>query len=139
VGGWIGMRADKERWLCIATCLCPIAAKSSANPLKSNQTKTTTPQQYCDRGTLRDAVKAGLFHRQLPDGSIGIDIGAVVDVLLDVAYAVQYLHSMQLVHGDIKVGVAYRGRGVGKWPALAVCCVCAYYSSLSPPNLLPHS
>jgi len=59
--------------------------------------------EYCDRGTLRDAVKGGSFHSMLPNGAIGVDVAAVVEVLLDVACAAQYLHSMRLVHGDIKV------------------------------------
>jgi serine/threonine protein kinase len=32
-----------------------------------------------------------------------VELSAAIEVLLDVAYATQYLHSMQLVHGDIKV------------------------------------
>jgi hypothetical protein len=69
--------------------------------------------QYCDRGSLRDAVRGGMFHRPLPNGAIGVDLAAVVEVLLDASYAVQYLHSMGLVHGDIKVGL----RGAGGRPA----------------------
>jgi serine/threonine protein kinase len=47
-----------------------------------------------------------MLHRQLPGGAIGVDLASAVEVLLDVAYAVQYLHSMGLIHGDIKVGTA---------------------------------
>ncbi|KIY94397.1 Mitogen-activated protein kinase kinase kinase 9 [Monoraphidium neglectum] len=56
----------------------------------------------CDRGTLRDAIKGGLLHQSLPDGAIGIKLAPAAELLLDVAYAVQYLHSMQLVHGDLR-------------------------------------
>lgn len=55
-------------------------------------------------------MKAGEFHTTLPNGSMGVDIIAVIEVLLDVACAIQYLHSLHLVHGDIKVG---RGEGAG--------------------------
>jgi serine/threonine protein kinase len=64
----------------------------------------TSPPQYCDLGTLHDSIKAGRFHTWLPGGAIGIDLASAIEALLDVAYAVQYLHSLQLVHGDIKVG-----------------------------------
>jgi serine/threonine protein kinase len=62
-----------------------------------------SPQQYCDRGTLRDAVCSGTFHGTAGRGTPAADVDSVVEVLLDVAGAVQYLHSMKLVHGDIKV------------------------------------
>jgi hypothetical protein len=48
-------------------------------------------------------MKAGHFHRAMPNGAIGVDLAAIVAVLLDVAYAVQYLHALHLMHGDIKV------------------------------------
>jgi serine/threonine protein kinase len=82
--------------------------------------------QYCDRGSLRDAVRGGMLHRALPGGAIGIDLASAVEVLLDAAYAVQYLHSIGLIHGDIKVGTAGVKEAVGltfrplrraEWPA----------------------
>ncbi|KIZ06401.1 putative serine/threonine-protein kinase pats1 [Monoraphidium neglectum] len=59
--------------------------------------------EFCDKGTLRDAVKAFTFHQELEGGAIGVDVTAAVDVLQDIAYAVQYLHNVHLVHGDIKL------------------------------------
>jgi hypothetical protein len=44
-----------------------------------------------------------MFHSALPSGYLGVDVAAAVEVLLDIAGAVQYLHSIKLVHGDIKV------------------------------------
>ena len=59
--------------------------------------------EYCDQASLDEAVRAMALHAQLPSGAVGVDYVGVVEVLLDVAYAVQYLHSMHLMHGDIKV------------------------------------
>jgi hypothetical protein len=36
--------------------------------------------EYCDRGTLKDAVSSGMFHQKLPSGAIGVDLVAVMDV-----------------------------------------------------------
>jgi len=36
--------------------------------------------EHCDRGTLSDAVRAGMFHHQLDNGAIGVDLAAVVEV-----------------------------------------------------------
>ncbi|KAI8462305.1 MAG: kinase-like domain-containing protein [Monoraphidium minutum] len=73
------------------------------DPEGEAETFNVVVMELCDRGTLRDAIKGGLVHRALPNGAIGVELAAAVEILLDVAYAVQYLHSMQLVHGDIKL------------------------------------
>lgn len=43
------------------------------------------------------------LHAPLPSGAVGVDYGGVLEVLLDVAHAVQYLHALHLVHGDVKM------------------------------------
>ncbi|KAI8470351.1 MAG: hypothetical protein J3K34DRAFT_521472 [Monoraphidium minutum] len=58
--------------------------------------------EFCDRGSLRDALRAGAFHRALPGGGTVVHVAALVEVLMDVACALQYLHSMHIVHGDVK-------------------------------------
>jgi hypothetical protein len=48
-----------------------------------------------------------MFHRRLSNeanGPIGVDLTAVLEVALEVAEAVSYMHSIRLCHGDIKVG-----------------------------------
>ena len=60
------------------------------------------PQEYCDAGSLSHAVKAGAFHRRLPGGQVGVDLPAVLEVLLEVAGAIQYVHELHLVHCDVK-------------------------------------
>lgn len=66
--------------------------------------KNVIVMEHCDRGTLSEAVRRpGTFHVTLPDGSIGVSLPAVVDVLIDVAHSLEYLHGLGLVHGDIKL------------------------------------
>ncbi|KAI8469551.1 MAG: hypothetical protein J3K34DRAFT_279356 [Monoraphidium minutum] len=68
--------------------------------------------EYCDLGTLRDNLRAGIFHRPLagPPGSpsaggggLGVDMAGLLTVALEVAEAVAYLHSIRLAHCDIKL------------------------------------
>lgn len=61
--------------------------------------------EYCDRGTLRDVISSGALHPGTNGGAgpAFVDVVSCVEVLLDVACAVGYLHAMQLVHGDIKL------------------------------------
>jgi serine/threonine protein kinase len=38
--------------------------------------------EYCDGGTLRQALKRGLFHRQLATGEVGVDLCAILEVCM---------------------------------------------------------
>jgi serine/threonine protein kinase len=59
--------------------------------------------ERCDRGNLADAVRAeGLLHRRGPDGVLRVSMGLLYTVLLDVAAALRYMHSLGLVHLDVK-------------------------------------
>lgn len=66
--------------------------------------------EYCDMGTLRDAVASATFTRAgagvatgfSPSGVAVLDELCAGDVLLDIASALKFLHGMSLVHGDIK-------------------------------------
>ncbi|GBF87377.1 hypothetical protein Rsub_00088 [Raphidocelis subcapitata] len=79
--------------------------------------------EYCDAGTLRGALRRGVFHRCLPGGEVGVDLAAVLEVLIEVAAAIQYCHSLQLVHCDIKAENVLlksdRSRRLGFTPKLA--------------------
>jgi serine/threonine protein kinase len=65
--------------------------------------------QYCDLGTLRHNLAAGRFHVRLPPpdgagrGVLAVDLAAILDAALEVAEAVAYLHSIRLVHCDVKL------------------------------------
>ncbi|KAI8465288.1 MAG: kinase-like domain-containing protein [Monoraphidium minutum] len=67
------------------------------------QTKNIVVMEFADRGTLREAVAAGAFHRAMEGGAIGVDLLGVVNVLQDVAHALAYLHGMSLLHCDVKL------------------------------------
>lgn len=58
--------------------------------------------EFCDRATLRHAMKKGVFHKRLGSTSVAVDLSAIVQVLIEVAQAIQYLHSKKLIHCDIK-------------------------------------
>jgi hypothetical protein len=36
--------------------------------------------EFCDRGTLRDAVRDGAFHRRAAGGAVGVDFERVIEV-----------------------------------------------------------
>lgn len=88
-------------------------------------------------GSLRQSLQAGLLHHRLvtPEGApvVAVDLPALLDVALEVAEAVDYLHSIRLAHCDIKVRVwLCVGAGVGRHLASFV----ALASSLSAAPLL---
>jgi serine/threonine protein kinase len=57
-------------------------------------------QQYCDRGKLYDAIDRGwLRARRAPGGELNLP--AVLATALDVASALEYLHSLDVLHGDL--------------------------------------
>ncbi len=58
--------------------------------------------EYCDKGCLRDALDEGAFMADQ-----GLNYPAVLEVAADVAKAMLHLHSLNVLHGDLKV------RGVG--------------------------
>ncbi|EFJ39752.1 hypothetical protein VOLCADRAFT_100588 [Volvox carteri f. nagariensis] len=60
--------------------------------------------EFCDKASLRHAMKKGVFHKRLGNTSVAVDLCAIVQVLIEVAQAIQHLHSLKLIHCDIKVG-----------------------------------
>ncbi|GBF87615.1 hypothetical protein Rsub_00326 [Raphidocelis subcapitata] len=74
-----------------------------ALPDDSGLTANVIVMEYCDMGTLRDAVRRGLFHVRLPGGVVAVDLLKVVKVLLEVARSVVYLHERKLLHCDLKL------------------------------------
>eukprot|EP00878_Enallax_costatus_P013393 GHUV01014005.1.p1 GENE.GHUV01014005.1~~GHUV01014005.1.p1 ORF type:complete len:832 (+),score=111.45 GHUV01014005.1:893-3388(+) len=54
--------------------------------------------EFCDKGCLRDALDDGVFI--LPDG--GLNYWAVCDTAADVAKAMLHLHSLNVLHSDLK-------------------------------------
>lgn len=78
--------------------------------------------EFCDKGTLRDALSAGALRRA--DGRR--DMRGVLATALDVARAMVFLHGHHVVHSDLKargsrLHVFRRAGGtVGGWPLHAV-------------------
>ncbi|PNH03437.1 putative serine/threonine-protein kinase [Tetrabaena socialis] len=58
--------------------------------------------EYCDKASLRHAMKKGVFHKRLGNTSVAVDLCAIVQVLIEVSQAIQHLHSLKLIHCDIK-------------------------------------
>jgi hypothetical protein len=90
--------------------------------------------EFCDRGTLADALAGRAFAR--PGG--GRDMAGILATALDVARAMVFLHGHSVVHADLKVGEkgprgccpGWRPQGHG---ALGDCCVAPSF----PPTLHP--
>jgi hypothetical protein len=88
--------------------------------------------EYCDRGSVRDALDHGAFLLPQPAGAAGhpararrggpprsaVNYAAVLDTAIDVAGAMCHLHGHSVIHGDLKVrpgcGAAARGHGAGR-------------------------
>jgi hypothetical protein len=91
----------------------PIITRPAHNHAKRNAL-------HHHRGTLADAVMRNkAFHSTLADGSIGVNLSALLEVLLAVAHALRYMHGMGLVHGDIKVCLCVGG--CVRWCGLLGC------------------
>ncbi|GIL62465.1 hypothetical protein Vafri_16694 [Volvox africanus] len=56
--------------------------------------------ELCDAGSLRDYLSQGGFRSSEDHGSV--DMAALLDVAMDVARAMAYLHSKSIVHSDLK-------------------------------------
>lgn len=66
--------------------------------------------EYCDKGSLREALDLGAFTRS--DGSINYP--AVLDTAIEIATAVAHLHHRSVLHSDLKVCLSGRDvRGAG--------------------------
>ena len=59
--------------------------------------------ELCDLGTLRDTLNQRAFI--LPGG--GVNYAAVLETAADVARGMSHLHSCNILHSDLKVGVAW--------------------------------
>ncbi|KAG2443163.1 hypothetical protein HYH02_009573 [Chlamydomonas schloesseri] len=120
----------------------PLAAAAAAASSGTSGTSSKEPgppclvlvMEYCDCGSLSDAIDRGLFLRQLPPAApvataaaaappggaaaadaaadnstpqkqkpqLGISFRAVMLTLLEVALALRHMHSLHLVHCDLK-------------------------------------
>ncbi|KIZ00555.1 hypothetical protein MNEG_7406 [Monoraphidium neglectum] len=58
--------------------------------------------EYCDQGTLRDAIGRGVVHARMSDKMIAIDILTAAEILLQIARSIAFVHERGLLHCDIK-------------------------------------
>ena len=60
--------------------------------------------EFCDAGSLDEAIQHGKFHGGVTEGlrQMRVDLRAVCLTLLDIASAMTHLHSMRIVHKDLK-------------------------------------
>eukprot|EP00210_Caulerpa_lentillifera_P007267 g6952.t1 len=57
--------------------------------------------EFCDRGSLSNAVKDGCFKLSTNSGTRPKIVSAILTAL-DIANAMMYLHNIRIVHGDLK-------------------------------------
>lgn len=57
--------------------------------------------EFCDRGSLSNAVKAGSFKIPINRGTKP-NVSNALLTALDIANAMMYLHNIRIVHGDLK-------------------------------------
>lgn len=58
--------------------------------------------EFCDRGTLEDAIHKQIFHRVDKHGRFVADMHTVCLTLLDIASAMEYLVLMRIFLKDLK-------------------------------------
>ncbi|KAK9827328.1 hypothetical protein WJX81_005997 [Elliptochloris bilobata] len=56
--------------------------------------------EYCERGSLADALRSGRLRR--PDTTGTPDMQTIIACLLDIASGMEYLHTAGVLHGDLK-------------------------------------
>lgn len=57
--------------------------------------------EYCDRGSLEQAVQMHRFYKR---GTKTLDLASIYRTLLDIAAGVDHLHALGIVHADLKPG-----------------------------------
>ena len=86
--------------------------------------------EYCNMGSLGDAVSQGLFHHRKAPRPENLDLLAVLRSGAEIASALCYLHDGEITHGDLSGGPAGADqRGPGQLSS------CAHFSPCAPPSL----
>lgn len=62
--------------------------------------ETYVVMEYCDKGDLWNAVKLGKFHLGVNHSFPNFRM--ILEVALEVAYGMQHLHELGIIHGDLK-------------------------------------
>lgn len=72
--------------------------KANSDSEKSEEYVTWLLQEYCSFGTLSDAIQGGLFHKA---DSTKFPMDWILHSALEVANALNYLHSLDVLHGNL--------------------------------------
>lgn len=91
----------------VYTCILDVVVEDTrirrlAGDEQNHGTSNVMVMEYCDKGNLRQAIRGGVFHKVLRNRDLVVDMSALTYVLLDVAHSIRYLHSLRLLHCDIK-------------------------------------
>jgi hypothetical protein len=91
----------------VYTCILDVVVEDTrirrlAGDEQNQNTSNVMVMEYCDKGNLRQAIRGGVFHKVLKNRDLAVDMSALTYVLLDVAHSIRYLHSLRLLHCDIK-------------------------------------
>ncbi|KAK9826680.1 hypothetical protein WJX74_009614 [Apatococcus lobatus] len=99
--GWPSSRQAGSSSKATRPALAPSALLSP--PTSGAQTETWMLLEYCDKGTLQDAIKNGWFKERetLHRVRDAPNMQAILLTALEVASALFYLHSISIVHADL--------------------------------------
>ncbi|PNG99949.1 hypothetical protein TSOC_014256 [Tetrabaena socialis] len=78
-----------------------VCAGSSGGAL-TGQTLVLVVQEHCDKGTLGDVIRKGVFQPS-PTWSVRVARRALLRTATEVARGLLHLHEAGVVHGDVKV------------------------------------
>ena len=84
----------------LAQCSNSHAFQSSYDS-NSDMGETWLVMEFCDQGTLQDALDKNLLRAKLASGEYGPDLPVIVHTAWEVASALHYLHSQGIIHGDL--------------------------------------
>lgn len=56
-------------------------------------------QEYCNKGSLLDAIDRGLFRRG--DDIFEPEYGVMLRIAKEIAFAMSHLHDLRILHGDL--------------------------------------
>lgn len=60
-------------------------------------------QEFCNKGSLKNALRDGVFHMTKTDSKTQVVLlHDLIETAVEIASALEYLHSQRFVHGDLK-------------------------------------
>jgi serine/threonine protein kinase len=93
------MRCERVNHECLGNHDMIVAfSTSTTSPRFSPCIQVRLVLEYCDKGSLRDALQHHAFMT-----TAGFNYRGVLDTALDIARAMVHLHSAGIIHGDLKV------------------------------------